>query len=126
MADKPIPVEIADVTVDRPMETREVNPPPPVAVVPFWSYWVTPLGLALLAMIQVLGVKCMDERLVKTQHEINKGQAVIHGEVKQTKEALQEVHEQINSNLEKQFAEFREAILAKERLKRSAEKRGER
>ena len=110
---EPIPVKVEQPTV---LPVRETHPLPPVGIVPQWSYWV-PVVTAIVAAAQVIIMGYFAVQTERIKHEVI-------GAQKETTEAVNVLEKQINSNLEKQFADFRAMVLAQERERRAKEGAG--
>lgn len=76
------------------VETREVNPPTAVAVVPQWSYWV-PVFTAIILCIQTLGVAWIAQQNTATAESVEKVHVAVNSERTAMFEKLNELQERI-------------------------------
>lgn len=77
---------------------KEVEPPAKVAVVPYWSYWVVPLGLALIGMVQVWGITYLqrvEKAVVQTAESTEKIHVSTNSERTATLKTIKELRDEI-------------------------------
>ena len=69
----------------------------PVAVVPYWSYWVVPLTLGFFGLVQALGMRYLAGKFGEVKTELVAGVAAAASSAANTAVSVESVHKAVNS-----------------------------